>query len=48
MALFTDVSLWDLVTKAEWGSHDFSPLLTSFHVQVITQAQLNAFSQAGV
>ena len=46
-ALSANVSLWNPVTKATWGSHDFCPMLTTFHVQVILQAQLIAHSQAG-
>ena len=47
MALSTDASLWDPVTKAKWGSPDFCPIFTTFHMWVIKQAQLNALSQVG-
>ena len=45
--LSTDASLWDPTAKAMSGSHDFFPMLTTFHMQAITQAQLITLSQAG-
>ena len=42
-----DASLWELVTKARWSSHDFCLVVKSFQVQVITQEQLNTISLAG-
>ena len=48
VALATDASLWELVTKARWDLHDFCLVVESFQVQASMQAQLNALSLAGV
>ena len=45
--LSADVSLLEPATKAKWGSHNFCPVVKSFQVQAITQAQLNILSQVG-
>ena len=39
-------SPWTQAMKVRWGSHDFCPVVTNFHMQVITQEQLNALSQS--
>ena len=46
--LSTDASLLELAMKARWGSKNFCPVVKSFQVQVIMQAQLNTLSQEGV
>ena len=46
-ALSANASLWDPVTKAMWGSHDFCLMLTTFHMWAIMQAQLIALSLEG-
>ena len=48
MLFSADASLWELVTKARWGSHDIHPIVKSFQVWVIMQAQLNTLSLAWV
>ena len=45
--LSTVVGLWEVSTKAEWGSLDFHPAVTQSWVQAIIQAQLTALSQSG-
>ena len=45
--LSTDASLWELMMKQRWGSHDFCPVVKNFQVQVITQAELDTLSQVG-
>ena len=45
--LSADVSLWEVSTKATWGSFDFCPAVSWFQVHAITQAQLTALFQAG-
>ena len=41
-----DISLWEPVTKAAWGLHDFCPVVTNFRVQTVMQAKLDTLSQA--
>ena len=48
VALLTDASLWELATKERQGSFNFCPLVESFQVRVIMQAQLNTLSMVGV
>ena len=47
VVLAANASLWDPVTKAMCGLHDFCPMLTTFHMWVIRQAQLITLSQVG-
>ena len=44
--LSTDTSLWDLSTKATWGSLDFCSVVTWFQMCAITQRQLGAQGDA--
>ena len=45
--LLTDIHLWEVSTKAKWGSLNFCPMVKWFQVWVIMPAQLIALSQAG-
>ena len=41
-----DISLWEPGTKLTWRLHNFCPVITNFHVQMIMQAQLDTLSLA--
>ena len=41
-----DTNRWEQITEAMWGSHDIFPLLSQFHVMVISQSHLSAIFQA--
>ena len=45
--LSTDISLWEVSTRAKCGLLDFCPAEMHFQVQVIMLAQLNTLSQVG-
>ena len=44
--LSADASLWELVMKVRWRSHELCPVMTNFHVWMIMQAQLNTISES--
>ena len=45
--LCANATLWDLTTRAAWGSLNFCPTLTWLQVCAVMQTQLTALSQAG-